>query len=354
VHCAENLLKSNPNKKWLSSKGTEERIICILQFDKPSSISSIEISNDGSASVELLLSRTAEDWTILLPTTALMTVNESRLNKNRQQIRSFQSSQLNEKWTRLKIICERKFHHGRQFGLRFIKLYSKSDEEKSSLPSNVDDKSEIMKNIVFVLNGFQDPLKSELRDKATSMGAVYTENWDEKCTHLMYVRTNWFVLWITQSFGSSCAFSKRPKLTQVQQTGKGFIVNKQWIFDCYEQNQLLSEKSYELKETRKRTKKKATENNEQETTAASKGVKRKRSRKKKSNEDEPDKQTLGEIPDFFHGKHFYVSYGDYDDNTLLDILRIILAYDGVVDGQITSDVGYVITNRMWNQDFDKV
>ena len=45
----------------------------------------------------------------------------------------------------------------------------------------------------------------------------------------------------------SCAFPNTPKFVQVKQTGKGFIVNKQWILDCYKQNQLLSEKNYELK-----------------------------------------------------------------------------------------------------------
>jgi DNA-repair protein XRCC1 len=44
-----------------------------------------------------------------------------------------------------------------------------------------------MKNVVFVLSGFQNPLRSELRNKATMMGAIYNDDWDETCTHLMYV-----------------------------------------------------------------------------------------------------------------------------------------------------------------------
>jgi DNA-repair protein XRCC1 len=43
-----------------------------------------------------------------------------------------------------------------------------------------------MKNVVFVLSGFQNPLRSELRNKATMMGAIYNDDWDETCTHLMY------------------------------------------------------------------------------------------------------------------------------------------------------------------------
>jgi hypothetical protein len=137
-------------------------------------------------------------------------------------------------------------------------------------------------------------------------------------------------------------------LAQVEQSGKGLIVNKQWILDCYKQNQLLPEKSYELKETNKRKTK------DPEAITVSKDIKRKTPVKKKSLTKNEDKMKLNELPDFFHGIHFYVSYGDYDDNTLLDIVRVILAYDGILERQINTDVKYVITNRMWNQDFEKV
>jgi len=156
-------------------------------------------------------------------------------------------------------------------------------------------------------------------------------------------------------------------LAQVKQSGKGLIVNKQWILDCYKQNQLLPEKSYELKETNKRKTKDSEEiivskdvkrkTKDPEETGVSKVVKRKTPVKKKSattKEDKADKMKINELPDFFHGIHFYVSYGDYDDNTLLDIVRVILAYDGILERQINTDVKYVITNRMWNQDFEKV
>jgi hypothetical protein len=50
------------------------------------------------------------------------------------------------------------------------------------------DKSKLMKNVVFVLSGFQNPLRTELRNKATIMGALYNDDWDETCTHLMYAK----------------------------------------------------------------------------------------------------------------------------------------------------------------------
>ena len=74
-----------------------------------------------------------------------------------------------------------------------------------------------------------------------------------------------------------------------------------------------------------------------------------------TDEDEPNKsKTSFELADFFHGKHFYVFDGDFNENTIRDIRRVIYAYDGILEKQLTSKVNYIITNRLWNSDFDKV
>jgi DNA-repair protein XRCC1 len=56
-------------------------------------------------------------------------------------------------------------------------------DHNDEIPTN--DQSQIMKNVVFVLSGFQNPLRSELRTKASLMGAIYNDEWNKKCTHLM-------------------------------------------------------------------------------------------------------------------------------------------------------------------------
>ena len=199
-----------------------------------------------------------------------MSPKESRANTNRNQIKTFQSAalnpaSLNEKWKRLKIVCDQEFNRSKPYGLAFVKLYSASKdadgagsrkralasvdvtdeddetgEEQSRIgslfakkqaekkckiddstpadssasasnvasellkrksrtetesaerkpptvasPSRDKDKSKLMKNVVFVLSGFQNPLRSDLRNKATSMGATFSDDWNEKCTHLM-------------------------------------------------------------------------------------------------------------------------------------------------------------------------
>uniref|UniRef100_A0A0A9XHU0 DNA repair protein XRCC1 n=2 Tax=Lygus hesperus TaxID=30085 RepID=A0A0A9XHU0_LYGHE len=72
----------------------------------------------------------------------------------------------------------------------------------------------LMDDVVFVISGFQNPLRSDIRNSALAMGAKYKADWDSTCTHLV------------------CAFRNTPKFNQVRGSGK--IVKKDWIEKCYE------------------------------------------------------------------------------------------------------------------------
>ena len=74
-----------------------------------------------------------------------------------------------------------------------------------------------------------------------------------------------------------------------------------------------------------------------------------------TDEDEPPMaKKFHPLADLFQGKHFYVFENDFDLPTLHSIRRIIYAYDGVLDKQINPNVDYVVSNRSWNDDFEKV
>ncbi|KAK3590492.1 hypothetical protein CHS0354_015481 [Potamilus streckersoni] len=100
---------------------------------------------------------------------------------------------------------------------------SKSEPVKASPAKKF---GELMKKVVFVLSGFQNPFRGELRDKALEMGALYKPDWEKGCTHLV------------------CAFTNTPKYNQVRQKGK--IVKKEWILECYKQKKLLPWRKYRL------------------------------------------------------------------------------------------------------------
>ena len=70
-------------------------------------------------------------------------------------------------------------------------------------------------------------------------------------------------------------------------------------------------------------------------------------------DDESEKQPAN-LADFFQDHHFYVFDDEFDENTFHDIRRIIYAYNGTLEKQISADVQYVITNQPWNDNFNEV
>lgn len=43
----------------------------------------------------------------------------------------------------------------------------------------------LLEDVVFVISGYQNPFRADLRSKAVQMGAKYKADWDSTCTHLM-------------------------------------------------------------------------------------------------------------------------------------------------------------------------
>ncbi len=125
----------------------------------------------------------------------------------------------------------------------------------------------------------------------------------------------------------SCAFPNTPKFTQVKQTGKGFVVGKQWILDCYKQDQLLSEKNYEFKGSNNSPGKKETTNrtsgrnitnfDDNEEPVISKDVTKKPALKKKmttfddDDDDEEDEEPI--ITKNTKGQKKITTFDDDDD-----------------------------------------
>lgn len=60
-----------------------------------------------------------------------------------------------------------------------IKPSPKKVEQK-----RVDPRS-ILRGVIFALSGFENPLRSEIRDKGLKLGAKYRPDWTDDCTHLV-------------------------------------------------------------------------------------------------------------------------------------------------------------------------
>ncbi|XP_064470997.1 DNA repair protein XRCC1-like [Ornithodoros turicata] len=357
VHKAENLLRSETYRKWKCANPGEKQASIILQFEKASTINSIDIGNESSAFVEVLVARSSDgesDFKVLLVASSFMSPMESRQGSNLNRVRMFGPEKLSqpvakEKWDRAKIVCTQPFNKSLQYGLTFITFHSPEEpkpvtpaqettprmkiggkfllkdeeEEEDPLPvgswfakqktlktgdtstspaairnasyasttlskaeertpklvekakhnisssptqlqaakvaspsqqrqqtqkqerNNTEDTVKkppanssrptkplrpfgaLMKGVRFVLSGFQNPMRSQIRDKAIEMGARYTGDWDNACTHLV------------------CAFLNTPKYAEVKKVN-GRIVTKEWVLDSYKKKALQPWRDYML------------------------------------------------------------------------------------------------------------
>ena len=112
IHKAENLLK---NKKWRCANAGESQVRVVLQLSKASVIKSIDVGNNGSAFVEVQVSRQAspDEFKTILVASSFLTPLESRNENNLCRVRMFPNDKLNadiakEKWDMLKILCTQK------------------------------------------------------------------------------------------------------------------------------------------------------------------------------------------------------------------------------------------------------
>lgn len=64
------------------------------------------------------------------------------------------------------------------------KSSSVSPSKKEQARRNNDPKT-ILRGVIFALSGFQNPLRTEIRDKGMKMGAKYRPDWTDDCTHLV-------------------------------------------------------------------------------------------------------------------------------------------------------------------------
>ncbi|XP_051262867.1 DNA repair protein XRCC1 isoform X2 [Dicentrarchus labrax] len=258
----------------------------------------------------------------------------------------------------------------------------------------------MMEGVVFVLSGFQNPSRGELREKALDMGAKYRPDWTPDATHLI------------------CAFANTPKYSQVKSAG-GIIVRKEWVIDCHKRKQKISHKRYLMdgaesssesemevddeseeemntkspqKQERQVTPKKTPEKRkEDDEYAGSTDVdepgggdesavdtedelqrvenesrqKKAASERKMVKEEDPyggstDENTdteaeqdhpIPELPDFLTGKRFFL-YGKFPNNERRLLLRYIVAFNGAIEDYMTEKVQFVVTSEGWHDSFE--
>ncbi|KAM9631861.1 DNA repair protein XRCC1 isoform 2-T2 [Trichechus inunguis] len=184
THCAENLLKADTYRKWRAAKAGEKTISVVLQvsaavmvvvvilcqlnflhkegyYDTPSlscvrklvirelekeeQIHSVDIGNDGSAFVEVLVGSSAggggeQDYEVLLVTSSFMSPSESRSGSNPNRVRIFGPDKLvraaaEKRWDRVKIVCSQPYSKDSPYGLSFVRFHSPPDKDEAEASS---------------------------------------------------------------------------------------------------------------------------------------------------------------------------------------------------------------------------
>lgn len=151
VHKAENLLNPAMYRKWKCATPGEKRASVILQFEKASEIHSIDIGNESSAFVEILVGKssvTAHDYQVLLAASSFMSPLESRNDTKNNRVRMFGPEKLsqnlkNEKWDCVQIVCTQPFNKNIQYGLSFIKFHSPPDQSMQSSTDEAESKESL-------------------------------------------------------------------------------------------------------------------------------------------------------------------------------------------------------------------
>uniref|UniRef100_A0A8C5GZ60 DNA repair protein XRCC1 n=1 Tax=Gouania willdenowi TaxID=441366 RepID=A0A8C5GZ60_GOUWI len=140
THKAENLLSSDTYRKWKAARAGEKQTSVILQFEKEEQVHSIDIGNEGSAFIEVLVGNSSavrdQDYEVILVTSSFMSPTESRNGTNLNRVRFFGPNQLQkstaqEKWDRVKIVCTQPYSKNIAYGLAFVKFHSTPDKNDS-------------------------------------------------------------------------------------------------------------------------------------------------------------------------------------------------------------------------------
>uniref|UniRef100_A0A452VE31 X-ray repair cross complementing 1 n=1 Tax=Ursus maritimus TaxID=29073 RepID=A0A452VE31_URSMA len=116
-------------------------------LEKEEQIHSVDIGNDGSAFVEVLVGNSVggageQDYEVLLVTSSFMSPSESRSGSNPNRVRIFGPDKLvraaaEKRWDRVKIVCSQPYSKDSPYGLSFIRFHSPPDKEEAEASPQV-------------------------------------------------------------------------------------------------------------------------------------------------------------------------------------------------------------------------
>ncbi|KAF8563409.1 hypothetical protein P879_10295 [Paragonimus westermani] len=144
---ASNLLKSSSFSKWRGEKGGTKQEVIDFSFEEPVEINRLDIGNNGSAFIEVLVRRAAStiDPTVFLPCSSFMSPVEAKNETNLTRVRMFSSDQFlsavcSQKWDVFRFVCTQPFNKTLPYGISFISFHTPSPKNQTqTVPDNALD-----------------------------------------------------------------------------------------------------------------------------------------------------------------------------------------------------------------------
>ncbi|KAF5405045.1 hypothetical protein PHET_01418 [Paragonimus heterotremus] len=141
---ASNLLKSSSFSKWRGEKGGTKQEVIDFSFEEPVEVNRLDIGNNGSAFIEVLVRRSAltVDPTVFLPCSSFMSPVESKNETNLTRVRMFSSDQFlsavsTQKWDVFRFVCTQPFNKTLPYGISFISFHTPSPKiQAQTAPDN--------------------------------------------------------------------------------------------------------------------------------------------------------------------------------------------------------------------------
>ncbi|KAA0184964.1 X-ray repair complementing defective repair in Chinese hamster cells 1, partial [Fasciolopsis buskii] len=144
---ASNLLKGSTFNKWRSEKGGTPNEVVELDFGEPVEVNRLDIGNNGSAFVEVLVRRAASSASpmVFLPCSSFMSPADAKNENNLFRVRVFSGDQLydvaaKQKWDIFRIVCTQPFNKTLPYGISFISFHTSGAKEAPS-PNCVNENS---------------------------------------------------------------------------------------------------------------------------------------------------------------------------------------------------------------------
>nr|XP_039265212.1 DNA repair protein XRCC1-like [Styela clava] len=356
-HKADNLLSEDSSRKWKCAAGEKQACI-VFQLEKSTQLSSIDIANEGSAFIEVLVGRSSNDnvqYQVILVASSFMSPQESRQGSPPNRVRIFNKDKLtsdiaSQKWDLVKVVCTQPFNKRSTYGLSFIKFHTTDDDIEEKEP--------------------EVPVKQKTNDGRKTFGSFkIKEESDDSQSIPPGMSMKMYQMAKKENLNTSW-YPCQPNVPLICLTLDGHTSSEDEGKDESVSNKIAQQADSDDVEEEEDPYGASTDEEAGDTEDEIEKVKARQKDPVKvendandedpynaSTDEEPETNNhaengLPELPDYFNDKTFMM-YGKFASKIGRLTRRHIIACGGKITEYMNEDVEYIITEQPWDDNFDQ-